>query len=183
MARPDKIAEVESLSEMFKDARSVILNDFTGLDVEKLSELRKQCRENGVKYRVLKNTLAKLSIKDTPAAELDQYFKGPTAVAFSNAGENVSAKILAKFAEEHEAPKFKVGIVEGKVIDATEIMALSKLPSKEDLLSMLLAGIKSPATGLVSVLQGTVRNLVGVLDAINKQKSEGDSAGETPASE
>jgi len=184
MARPQKVQRVEELSELFSGARSVILNDFTGLNVEKMSELRKLCRESGVKYLVIKNTLAKRGVKDTPAAELESFFEGPTAVAYGDGEENVSAKVLAKFAEENEAPKFKAGLVEGRVIDAAEIMALSKLPSRSELLSLMLAGIKSPANGLVSVLQGTVRNLVYVLDAIKGKKAEeGVSSGDAPASE
>lgn len=166
MARPEKVQQVESLAETLKGARSVVLNDFTGLDVEKISELRSRCREAGVEFKVVKNTLAKRSIKDTEAAELDSFFEGPTAIAISRESENESAKVLAKFAEEFEAPTFKAGLVDGKVIDATEVLALSKLPSKEELLSQVLAGLKSPASGLVSVMQGPARALVGVLGQI-----------------
>ncbi len=180
MPRPDKITRVESLTELFKDARSVILNDFTGLDVEKMSELRRLCRESGVQYYVIKNTLAKRSIKDTQAQELEPYFEGPTAVALSQDDENVSAKVLAKFAQEHEAPKFKVGLVEGKVIDATAILALAKLPSRDELVSTIMAGIKSPANNLVFVLNGVIRNLVYVLDAIKNKKMESEGSGGTP---
>jgi large subunit ribosomal protein L10 len=172
MARPEKVAAVESVAEVFKESRSVVLNDFTGLDVEKISELRKLCRENNVEFRVVKNTLAKLGIKDTDAAGLDAYFEGPTALAISRENENMGAKILAKFAEEHEAPKFKAGFVDGNVIDATAVLTLSKLPSKEELLSKVLAGIKSPANGLVSVLQGPLRGLVNVLNQIKDHKEE-----------
>lgn len=172
MARPEKIARVERVAESLKDARSVILNDFTGLDVEKISQLRKLCRENNVEFRVVKNTLAIRGVKDTPAEGLTKYFEGPTAIAVSREDENTAAKILAKFAEEHEAPKFKAGFVDGNVIDATAVLALSKLPSKEELLSKMLAGIMSPATGLVGVLQGPLRNLVSVLGQIKEAKSE-----------
>jgi large subunit ribosomal protein L10 len=172
MARPEKIAAVESISELLKDARSVVLNDFTGLDVAKISELRRLCRENGVEYRVIKNTLAKRSVKDTDAQDLEGYFEGPTALAISRESENQSAKVLAKFAEENEAPKFKAGLVDGKVIDATAVLALSKLPSREEMLSKVLAGLQSPASGLVSVLKGPLRNLVGALNEIKKSKEK-----------
>ena len=125
MARPEKVAAAEYVAEVFKDARSVILNDFTGLDVEKISELRRVCRENNIEYRVVKNTLAKIGVRDSAAAELEKYFDGPTALAISRESENQGAKILAKFAEEHEAPKFKAAFVDGNVIDATAVLALS----------------------------------------------------------
>jgi large subunit ribosomal protein L10 len=170
MARPEKVARVERIAESIKDARSVILNDFTGLDVEKISQLRKICRENNVEFRVIKNTLARRGIEGSPAEGLTRYLEGPTAIAISREDENTAAKVLAKFAEEHEAPKFKAGFVDGNVIDATEVLALSKLPSKEELLAKVLAGIMSPATGLVGVLQGPLRNLVSVLGQIKEAK-------------
>jgi len=170
MARPEKTAAVEYVAEVFKDARSVILNDFTGLDVEKISELRRVCRDNNIEYRVVKNTLAKLGVRDSVAAELEKYFDGPTALAISRESENQGAKILARFAAEHEAPKFKAAFVDGNVIDATAVLALSKLPSKEELLAQVLAGIKSPAIGLVSVMQGPLRGLVNVLNQLKDKK-------------
>ena len=177
MARPEKIKKVESIKDALGDARSVVLNDFTGLSVEKLSQLRKLCRENGIEYRVIKNTLAKRGIRGTSVEELEAHFAGPTAVAIDREGENVSAKILAKFAEENEAPKFKAGLVEGKVIDATEVLTLSTLPSREDLLARVLGGLQGPGNALASVLQGTLRNFMYAMNAIiEKKQSEGGEA-------
>ena len=173
MARPEKVKKIEELSEVFSSARSVVLNDFTGLNVEKISELRRLCREKGVEFRVVKNTLARKSIKGTPAEELEEYFDGPTALAISRESENVSARILVKFAEEYQAPKLKAGVVEGQVIDGAGVLALATLPSKKELMSMLLGGIKSPGNRLVSVLQGSLRNLLYALNAVvEKGQSE-----------
>jgi len=178
MARPEKTKQVEELSEIFNNARSVVLNDFTGLNVEKISELRRLCGQSGVEFRVVKNTLAKRSIKGTPAEDLEQYFNGPTALAISRDSENLSAKILVKFAEEYELPRLKAGVVEGKVIDATDVLALAKLPSKDELMSKLLGGIMTPGNRLVSVLQGSLRNLLYALNAIvEKKQSDSGSAG------
>ena len=177
MARPEKAQKVDELAEIFNNARSVVLNDFTGLNVEKISELRSLCRKAGVQYLVVKNTLAKRSLKGTPAEKLDGEFEGPTALAVDRDSENVAAKILADFAKEHEAPKFKAGIIEGNVLDATHVLALAKLPSREGLLSQLMAGVQGPGNGLVSVLQGTLRNLLYALNAIvDKKQSEGGEA-------
>ena len=166
MARPEKTQKVDELAEIFNNARSVVLNDFTGLNVEKISELRGLCRKAGVQYLVVKNTLAKRSLKGTPAEDLDSQFEGPTALAIGRDSENVAAKIIADFAKEHEAPKFKAGIIEGNVIDATGVLALAKVPSREELLSLLMAGVQGPGNNLVSVLQGTLRNLLYALNAI-----------------
>ena len=178
MARPEKISEVEALNQVFKESLSIVLNDYTGLNVEKLTELRAKCRENGVVFRVVKNTLAIRSIKDTPAEELESYFEGPTALAISNESENLSAKILADFAKEYERPKFKAAVVDGNILDAAAVAQLAKLPSKEILLSQLLAGIQGPGNALVNVLQGTLRNLMNVLDAIRTKQESGN--GEDP---
>jgi large subunit ribosomal protein L10 len=181
MARAEKAQKVESLNSIFNEARSVVLNDFTGLNVEKISELRKLCRQNGIEYLVVKNTLARRSLKGTPAEDLENHFEGPTALAIGRESENVSARIIAEFAKEHEAPKFKAGLVDGKVIDATEVLALSRLPSRQELLSKALAGIMSPGNGLVSVLQGPLRNMLYAINAIidKKQSEGGDSPQES----
>jgi large subunit ribosomal protein L10 len=177
MARPEKVKQVEELAEIFENARSVVLNDFTGLNVEKISELRRRCRESGVEFRVIKNTLARRSLKGTRAEELEQYFDGPTALAISRESENLSAQVLVKFAQEHESPKLKAGVVEGKVIDAARVLTLATLPSKNELMSKLLGGIKSPGDRLVSVLQGSLRNLLYALNAIvEKGKPESGSS-------
>ena len=178
MARPEKISKIESLNQVFKESLSIVLNDFTGLDVEKLTELRAKCRENGVVFRVVKNTLAIRSIKDTPAEKLESYFEGPTALAISTESENMSAKVLADFAKEHERPTFKAAIVDGDILDAASVAKLAKLPSKKVLLSQLLSGIQGPGNGLVNVLQGTLRNLMNVLDAIRTKQESG--SGEDP---
>jgi large subunit ribosomal protein L10 len=178
MARPEKTEAVDALRQIFNESNSLVLNDFTGLNVEKLSRLRTLCRENGIEYRVIKNRLARRGLEGTPAQVLEAYFEGPTALAIGRESENVSAKVLAKFAEEHEAPKFKAAIIDGKVIDATGLLALAKLPSREELLAHVLASIKSPGDGLVSVLQGTLRNLLYALNAIIDKKQS--QSGETP---
>ncbi|UCH83981.1 MAG: 50S ribosomal protein L10 [Candidatus Latescibacterota bacterium] len=178
MPRPEKIKKIEELAQLFNEARSIVLNDFTGLDVEKISELRKQCRESNVEYRVIKNTLALRSLEGTPGEGLEQYFEGPTALAVSRESENLSAKVLAKFAEEYEAPVFKAAVVDGNVIDATEVLALAKLPERDQLMSAMLGAIKSPGNSLVSVLQGTVRNLLYVVNAIIEKKQSEPAGGE-----
>jgi large subunit ribosomal protein L10 len=171
MPRPEKVAAVESLSEIFKTARSVVLNDFTGLDVEKITELRKRCREAGVEYRVVKNTLARRGIQGTPAEVLEPFLDGPTALAFSRESENIPAKVLLEFAKENEAPRFKAAVVDGKLLEAQDVEALAKLPTREELLAKILGGIQAPASNLVFVLQGTVRKLLYALEAIREKKA------------
>lgn len=166
MARPEKVAVVESLSRVFKEAKSVVLNDFTGLNVGKISQLRRLCREQGVDYVVVKNTLAKRSVQGTELEGLSEFMEGPTALAVSRESENIPAKILAEFAKENEAPKFKAALVAGQILAPSEVAALAKLPTREEMISQLLGGIKAPANQLASVLQGTLRKLLYALNAI-----------------
>lgn len=172
MARPEKVAQVESVAETINAARSVVLSDLTGLNVAKVTELRRRCREAGVELKVVKNTLAKRGVEKTAAKALAPYFDGPTAIAISRETENMAAKVLAKFASEHETlPKLKAGFVDGSVIDAKGVLALSKLPTKGELVSQLLGGIQGPARNLLSVIQGPARNLASVLKQISEKQS------------
>jgi large subunit ribosomal protein L10 len=171
MARPEKIAQVEAVEASIKGAVSIVLSDITGLNVAKVTELRRRCRAEGVDLKVVKNTLAKRGVKNTAAAGLEKYFEGPTAIAISRESENGAAKVLAKFAQENELPKMKAGFVDGNVIDATGVLALSKLPSKGELVSQLMGGIQGPARNLLSVMQGPARNLASVLKQISEKQS------------
>jgi large subunit ribosomal protein L10 len=171
MARPEKVAQIDLVHESIKGARSVVLSDITGLNVAKITELRRRCRAEGVELRVVKNTLAKRGVRDTPAAALEPYFEGPTAIAISREAENTPAKVLAKFAEEHELPKFKAGFVDGNVIDARGVLALSKLPTKPELLAQLLGSIQGPPRNLLGVMQGPLRNLLSVMKQASEKQS------------
>ena len=172
MARPEKIAQVDAVEAAINGARSVVLSDITGLNVAKLTELRRRCREQGVELKVIKNTLAKRGVEKTAAAGLASYFVGPTAIAISRETENAAAKVLAKFAQEHEQlPKLKAGFVDGGVVDARGVVALSKLPSKGELVSQLMGAIQGPARNLLSVIQGPGRNLASVLKQVSEKQS------------
>lgn len=172
MARPEKVAQVDAVETAVNSARSIVLSDITGLNVAKVTELRRRCRAEGVDLKVVKNTLAKRGVEKTAAKDLAKYLEGPTAIAISRASENGAAKVLAKFAAEHEQlPKLKAGFVDGNVIDAKGVLALSKLPTKGELVSQLLGGIQGPARNLLSVMQGPGRNLASVLKQISEKQS------------
>jgi large subunit ribosomal protein L10 len=171
MARPEKIAQVDAVEASVKSARSIVLADITGLNVAKVTELRRRCRAEGVELKVVKNTLAKRGIEKTAAKGLEGYFEGPTAIAISRESENGAAKVLAAFAKEHELPKLKAGFVDGSVIDARGVIALSKIPSKGELVSQLMGNIQGPARNLLSVIQGPARNLASVLKQVSEKQS------------
>jgi large subunit ribosomal protein L10 len=171
MARPEKVAQIDLVNESIMAARSVVLSDLTGLNVAKITELRRRCRAEGVELRVVKNTLAKRGIQGTPAAALAPYFEGPTAIAISRETENAAARVLAKFAEEFELPKFKAAFLDGNVLGAAGVVALAKLPARPELLAQLLGGIQGPARNLLGVMEGPLRNLLSVLNQASQKQS------------
>ena len=170
MVQPAKMVTVEELKEMIKDSKSVILNDFTGLNVADISELRRHCRENGIQFRVIKNTLAKRSFDELGIEGMDALLEGPTAFAVSAVDEVSAAQVLKKFADEYELPRFKGGYVAGRILDEKETVRLASLPSREIILAQVVGTFQAPLRGFVGVLNASLRNLVGVLDAIKEKK-------------
>lgn len=156
---------VDEMTQKFEDAVSIVIMDYRGLTVEQVTELRKQLREAGVEMRVVKNTMLRRAAQAAGLEGLEDVFKGPTAVAFSNEEVVAPAKIVAEFAEDAEVLEIKGGVVEGSVATVEQINALAKLPSREGLLSMLL-----------SVLQAPVRNTALAVKAVADQKDEEDAA-------
>ncbi|MDI3533710.1 MAG: large subunit ribosomal protein [Thermosediminibacterales bacterium] len=162
---------VEEIRDKFERANSALLTDYRGLNVAEVTELRKQLREAGIEYKVVKNTLTRLAIKDFDYSdELKEFLQGPTAIAFSYEDPVAAAKILSKFAKDHKNLEIKVGLVEGKVVDINGIKNLADLPSREVLIAKVLAGMQAPISGLVNVLNGPMRGLVYALQAIKDKK-------------
>lgn len=153
MAKVDlKKPIVEEISATIKDAQSVVLVDPRGLTVEQDTELRKQLREAGVSYKVYKNTMMNFAFKDTACEALTPYLKGPSALAVSASDATAPARILCKFAKTAEKLEVKGGLVEGAAYDAAGIMNISKIPSREELLSKLLGSIQSPVANFARVI-------------------------------
>lgn len=156
----EKKAEVVSeIKGNFEGAKSVVVFDPRGLNVAEVTELRKALRESGSSYKVYKNTLMKRAVNSLDI-KLDEYFEGPSAISFSS-DELAPVKVISEFAKKHSALELKAGIVEGKVISASELSAYAAIPSREGLLTMLAAG-----------LMGTVKDLSICLDLYSKQKEE-----------
>ena len=154
-----KAQQVAEVAEQFKNASSVVVVDYLGITVEQATNLRSELRNAGVQFAVVKNSILSRAAKEAGLEGMDDVFKGPSAVAFSNEDVVAPAKILADFAKKVEALEIKAGVVEGKVSSKEEIEALAKLPSREGLLSMLL-----------SVLQAPVRNIALAIKAVADQK-------------
>ena len=161
---------VQAIAEDVKGAESVVLVDYRGLTVAQDTAMRKELREAGVIYKVCKNTMMRRAFEGTEFAGLDEYLEGPSAIAISKDDATAPARIICKFANEAKALEVKAGVVEGTVYDANGIVELSKVPSREELLSKLLGSLQSPIT-----------NLARVLNQIAEQNGEGAATEEAPA--
>lgn len=143
---------VEEISNHIKDAQSVVLVDYRGLTVEQDTRLRKACRENGVVYKVYKNTMMNFAFKGTVFEGLTPYLEGPSAAVISTTDATAPARVIGKFAKEADALEIKGGVVEGIVYDAAGIASIASIPSREELLSKLLGSIQSPIANFARVM-------------------------------
>ncbi len=154
---------------------------FSGVTVQKDQEFRNSLREAGAKYEVVKNTLARIAVKGTQFENASEHFKGVTAIAWTENDPVVLSKAISKFMKDNaDIYTFKTGVVDGKLVDLTQLTTIANLPSKEELISKLLFVLNSQAQRIVTVINAVPRDLAVVIDQIGKQ--EGRAAG-TPAVE
>jgi len=172
MAKPEKIAKVEEIKERFLGHEVVLLTDFSGLTVDQINSLRFQLRDIGADYRVLKNTLTLLAIKDTAYEGMGTFMEGPVAAAFVAGDPMAVAKELVNYSRTNSNLVIKGGYMEGKILEAAEIRNLATLPSREVLLAKITGAFKSPIYNLYNVLSGPCRKLVYTLQAVSETKSE-----------
>ncbi|CUH97838.1 hypothetical protein P22_3985 [Propionispora sp. 2/2-37] len=168
----EKQAVVAELKEKLQNTKGAVLTNYRGLTVAQDTNLRRKLREAGVEYRVVKNTMTRIAANELGIQGLDAHLEGPTAIAMSFTDPVAPAKVISEFVKETKLQvlEVKAGLVEGKVIDTAGVKALASLPSREVLISKVLAGMQSPIVGIVNVLQGNLRNLVYTLEAVRKQK-------------
>ena len=172
MARPEKVAEVEAIATRIQSAQSMVLADFTGLTVLQMTEFRRTCRAQQVECRVVKNRLARIAAENAGIADMKDHLNGPTAIMFGPESQVDPAKIVVDFAKDNEAMEIKGGFLDGEYLDKGQIVALSKTPSKDELIAKMMGSINSPATGLTMVTNGVVGALARAIDAVAKQKAE-----------
>lgn len=172
MDRSSKQAVVDELKELIVGKTSVVLTDYKGLTVAQMYELRREFDKVGAGYRVVKNTLAKLAIKDTPYEFLSEELRGTIGIAYSDDAV-APAKVLAKFGQEFKNLTVKVGYLDGKKLQPEDLEALSKLPGKDELRAKLLSVFNAPATKLVGVFAAAPRDFVAVLNARAQAMGEG----------
>lgn len=171
-ARPKKELTLTDLKEKIAKAKSMIVTDYRGLSMLKLQELRSQIGVTG-EYTVAKNTIFARALNEQGINSVNaDSFLGPTAVLFSYEDEVGPLKVLVKFSgTANDLPTIKGGLLEGALLSGDKVMALSKLPSKDQLRGQVVGALAAPLTGLVGVLNGNMRNLVYALNQIKEQKS------------
>lgn len=168
MKRNEKEQLVADLSDKIKGAKALYYTDFTGLNVKRMTELRRRFRRAGVEYVVIKNTLAARAVTDAGLGS--DRLRGPTGVVIGTDAV-IAAKVLADFAKEHDQrPEIKGGLLDGMAIDAAQVKKLALLPSREQLLAELGAGFQAPMAGFVGALNGLLYMFVGALDALKTQR-------------
>ena len=156
---------VAELVEKFNAAKTVVVVDYRGLTVAQATKLRKQLREAGVEYRVVKNTLLSIAAKEAGAEALVPTFKGVTAIAFGGEDLIAPAQIIAKFAKDNKLPEIKGGLLEGEFLDKDGVVALGELPSKEVLLAQV-----------ASCFQAPIQRMAYVLEEVRKSKDTEETA-------
>lgn len=174
--KAQKQASVSALVGQLKRAGTIYVTDFTGLNVARLTQLRRKLRAAGVEYVVVKNTLARRALGEAHVAGadgLESHLNGPTALVLGGVDPVAPAKVLTDFAKEHEKPAIKIGLVDGKTVTPAEVKQLAALPSKPELLALLGGALQSPMAGFVGMLNGLLYNMVGALEALQTKRSAG----------
>lgn len=165
MNRAEKEQVVEALRNDFGKAKSIIMTNHAGIDVNTINELRSEFRKNDVEYHVIKNTLARLAVQGTDLEELADHFRGPTAVAYSFEDAVAPAKVVVDFADDHDAYELKGGFLNGSVIEAEQVQQLAKMPSKDELRAKLLNVFIAGPTKFVRLLTAGPKKFINVLNA------------------
>ena len=173
MKRTDKEQLVTELSTKIKGAKALYYTDFTGLNVKRMTDLRRRLRKSGVEYVVIKNTLALRAVNESGL--VSERLKGPTGLVLSR-DPVTAAKVLSDFAKENDArPSVKGGLLDGRALDAAQVKQLASMPPREQMLAELGAGLQSPMAAFVGALNGLLYMFAGALEALRVQR-EGAAA-------
>jgi len=164
---------VTALVTRLRRSPTVYVTDFTGLDVAKLTQLRRRLRQAGTEFVVVKNTLALRALGDAQVPGLEAHLAGPTGLVLAGADPVAAAKVLADFAKEFAKPAVKVGLVDGRAVTPAQVKRLAGLPTKPELLAQLGGALQAPMVGFVGALNGLLMNMVGALEALRTKRSSG----------
>lgn len=167
---------VEEISEKFKSANSAVLVEYRGLSVAEISELRNDLRAEDVEFKVYKNRLVQRATESTDYEGFKDYLTGPNAIAFGHSDAVAPARVIAKFAKEHEALVIKAGVVEGKLLSIDEVKEIASLPNREGMYGMLLGMLQAPVSKFARIVKA-------VADAKPEDGSEAPAVEAAPVEE
>lgn len=171
LRRNQKEEIVKELAKEFKDSKAIVFSDYRGLKSSEIYALKKELKKEGTNLRVIKKSLIDLSLKDADKDVSVKDMEGQLAVTISSEDEVIPAKVLSKFAKTNENLKILGGVLGDKIMTVDEVLALAKLPGKEELLAKIVGSLNAPMSGFVNVLSGNTRGLVNVLKAISEKKA------------
>ena len=174
MAKPEKVAQLAEITERFKEAEATLLTEYRGLTVADIAEVRGALRESGAEYKVMKNTLARIAVREVGLDELVEMLEGPTAVVFVKGDVVEAAKALDDAVKKYPVLVVKGGAMAGKVIDADQAKALAKLDSRETLLTKIAMLFNQPAQQTVNVFSALLRDLGSMLGQVVAKKESGE---------
>lgn len=156
-----KEAKVQEIKEKLEKAEAIILANYQGLTVEEDTELRKKFRESGVDYKIYKNTLVKLALKELGVEGLDESLKGPVSIAIGYEDPTAPARLLNDFAKEHKALELKAGYVQKQIYDTAKVKELAAIPPKEVLVAKLLGSLNAPISNFAYVVKAIADKMSG----------------------
>jgi large subunit ribosomal protein L10 len=166
-----KVDNLEQFSKLIADSNSIFLADFSGMTVEEITLMRNKFYQNGIEFKVIKNTLAKKALHKAGIEQLDPYLKGVNGFAFGHKDPSLPAKIMFDFAKAEERPQVRSCILEGQIYGPDKIALVKDLPTREQIIVELIGQIQAPVSSFVGTLNEIVRGFLGVLDAIIQKKS------------
>lgn len=172
MKRSEKEQIIAEVKEMIGRARGMYFADFSGITVEQITDLRREFRKSNIDYRVVKNTLVRKALESaTGYDKVIPKLVSHTGIAFGYEDPIAPAKIIKKFREKHDKLNVKVCVIEQQVFDGAQLDDIAKLPSRAEIISSILGSIQAPIAGVIGAVGGVVRDLVNVIDAIEKKKA------------
>ena len=181
-SRETKQRDLEALTSSLQTSTSAMVVSFNKLTVSKDIEFRNRIREAGANYQVVKNTLARIAVKGTDFEQATESFKGVTAIAWTENDPVVLSKAISKFMKDNaDIYTFKTGVVDGRMVDFTQVQSIASLPSKEELMSKLLYVLNAQAQRIVTVINAVPRDLAVVIKQIGEKAPAAEAKAEASA--
>ena len=174
MPNAKNIKKVDELTKKLERAKGVYLTDYIGLNVQDITDLRREFYENDVEYLVTKNTLLKIAANNSNLNDLDSVLNGSTAVAFSYEDPTSPARVIKKFTKDNELPKVKGIVIDGSIIDGSEFDRIANLPTKEESIAKFVALLQSPLLKLIWALKSPMSDMTNMLNNLKEKESNKD---------